>query len=160
MIIKHIKNNCKYYRKMNETYDMNHMGPEDLCLDLYHSAYPYCLAILYGAKFTWMDDKTCVCGQCPYGRVHFKVKRIPIEEEKEGIKKTCRIIIEIISSNNCYNNHIVGEEYEFNQGDLLDQMCPAAFYNIYPILKCTSTDVNVECPDNNTKIGFEVIHDE
>lgn len=187
ILVKHVKNSskrdfqcqtCKYYRKESETFDIEHLGPKGLCLDLYYTAYPYFLALLYGAEFSWERDKNIVHAQCPApaGNIHFEVKRIPLKDEviSKGIKKKCRIILRITKieeadseyANNCVCTHKVGQEFEFNQGDFLSQMCPAAFYSIYPVIKTLLNDgkacwenqgkVFVQCPDNNTKIMFEI----
>lgn len=187
IIIKHIKNTskknlkkhtCKYYRKELEVFDLDHLAPKGLCLDLYFAAYPYCLSLLYGACFTWEKDKNVVNAQCPAadGNVHFKVKRIPLKKQviSNGIKKNNKIIVEIIRvekskgeyENSCICPHETGEKFEFNQGDDLTQMCPAAFYNIYPNLKSMlnkgepswskNGKVFMQCPDNISGIMFEI----
>jgi len=185
--VKHIKNTskkwmkkhtCKYYRKENEVFDLQHLGPKGLCLDLYFSAYPYCLALLYGASFSWEKDKNAVNAQCPAadGSVHFEVRRIPLKKEiiSHGIKKKCKIMIKITRvekpsgtyAHGCTCAHKAGQEFEFNQGDDLSQMCPAAFNNIYPNLKALLSGGNpnwtkgkkifMQCPDNISAIMFEI----
>lgn len=189
--VKHIANNhkqnlekqspkqtCKYYRYCNEAFDLEHLGPKGLCLDLYFAAYPYFLALLYGAKFSWENDKNTVHAQCPApsGSVHFEVRRIPLEKEilSEGIKKKVKIIVKITYieeqvgdyNYSCICSQKVGQEFEFNQGDFLEQMCPAAFYNIYPTIKSMLLNrekrwskggkVYMQCPDNNIGIMFEI----
>ncbi len=180
IIIKHVSTDtCKYYRKEGgETFDLNHLGPPGICLDLYSAAYPYCLGLLYGAQFSWEQDKNAVNAQCPVpeGNVHFEVRRIPLEKMviREGIKKNYDILIKIIDiekSSRKYQDcsscpHKPGQEFEFNQGDHLDQMCPAAFYSIYPTLKTiinggksswTKNDkFYMRCPDNKPNITFEI----
>lgn len=186
--VKHIKNTCKkglknhtckYYRGMSETFNLDQLGPKTLCLDLYFTAYPYCLSLLYGAKFTWEKDKNAVNAQCPAanGNVHFEVRKIPLKKMiiSNGIRKNCKIIIKITHiekasggyENSCICRHSVGQEFEFNQGDDLSQMCPSAFYNIYPTLKTIINggkpnwtkcgNVFMQCPDNVSGIMFEIL---
>jgi uncharacterized repeat protein (TIGR04076 family) len=170
MKIKHIaingeirKNTCKYHREVEKIFDEDHLGPEGLCLDLYSSAYPYCLALLHGAKFSWMDDKNKVYAQCPIPNgTHFEVKRISFEEQviSEGVKKNLEVLIKIthVEKEGC--PHKVGEIFEFSQGDHLSYICPAAFYNMYPSLKefisTKERKICLSCPDNLTKITFEI----
>lgn len=179
LVIEHIgKNTCKYHREPGQIYSINHFGPRGLCLDLYHSAYPYFLALSEGAEFSWMKktDRNAVYGQCPApdGNVHFEVRRSQLKKEiiHHGIRKLQEIILTITDIekrkeiNDCICHHIVGEKFEFNQGDLLEQMCPAAFNNMYPILKAILSGgktswvknghIYTQCPDNITKIGFEI----
>jgi uncharacterized repeat protein (TIGR04076 family) len=173
---------CKYYRTGKESFNLSTLGPPGLCLDLYSSAYPYCLALLYGAEFSWEKDKNAVNAQCPAPTktVHFEVRRVPLEKAimSNGIKKDKNILIRIIDlaespgeyENGCACNHAPGQEFEFNQGDFLDQMCPAAFYNIYPTIKqvlsrgklpwTRAGKVYARCPDNNPKITFEIKENE
>lgn len=176
LVIKHIGNNtCKYHRVPGNSYDINHLGPKGLCLDLYHSAYPYFLSLSEGAEFSWMKkiDKDAVYGQCPAydGSVHFEVRRIPLEKEvlSNGIKKLKDIILTISKiedrqENNCVCPHMVGQKFEFNQGDFLEQICPAAFNNMFPTINTIisggksswekQNGIYIMCPDNLTKIEF------
>jgi len=177
--VKHICNStCKYYRKHGEQFDIRHLGPPGLCLDLYHSAYPYCLALLYGAEFSWEKDKNAVNAQCPSPTktVHFEVRRKPLERiiVSQGVNKKSDILIKIIDiteksgdyENPCICEHYPGQEFEFNQGDFLEQMCPAAFNNLYPTIKNLLNEgkipwirggkIYVRCPDNKPKITFEI----
>ena len=188
IIVRHIvntskkyleKHTCSYYRQCNETFDIEHLGPKGLCLDLYFAAYPYFLGLLYGAEFSWEKDKDAVNAQCPApdGNVHFEVRRVPLRKEviSRGVRKKYKIMLKIAHvekktgeyiNNSCICSHKVGEEFEFNQGDFLEQMCPAAFYNIYPVLKLMlnggkecwkkNNRVYMQCPDNKTAIMFEV----
>jgi uncharacterized repeat protein (TIGR04076 family) len=179
IIVRHLGHEtCKYHReKEGRSFDFEHLGPKGLCLDLYHSAYPYFLALLYGAKFSWMDDKDTVNAQCPAsnGNVHFEVRRKPLKQEiiSEGVKKNCEIWLRITHiESDCDDNckglcpQKIGQEFEFNQGDLLDHLCPAAFSNIWPTLKVILCGGNsewkkegkicVQCPDNKSKLRFEI----
>jgi len=170
---------CKYNRQGNEKFDLDGLGPKGLCLDLYHSAYPYCLAMLYGAVFSWEEDPEAVHAQCPApgGNIHYEVrrKRLPEIIEVNGIKKKMEVWINIIDRQKveegetagCQCSHEYGESYEFNQGDYRGQMCPAAFNNIWPEIKALNsggktpwiTDDGMargQCPDNIPKIQFEI----
>ena len=170
---------CKYHRFGNEKYNLKNLGPPGICLDLYHSAYPYALALLHGAKFKWMKtDCDVVHAQCPAptNPVHFEVRRIPLEKviENNGVKKDKLIMIKIKSigentgsyENGCICPHSVGQEYEFNQGDLLEQMCPAAFHELWPTIKTLLNNgkniwskegtIHMRCPDNVPKIKFKI----
>ena len=167
---------CKYFRSkdMVEVFDVTSMGPKGLCPDLTHSAYPYALAMLYGAVFDFENEPDVVNAQCPapHGNVHFQVRRekLPKVEISKGVKKKVKIFIRITSiddkAENCCCNQKVGAEYEFNQGDLLEQMCPAALYNIYPTIKAVTGHGKerwtkngktfVQCPDNFSKLKFEI----
>lgn len=159
---------------MVEVFDITTMGPKGLCPDLNHSAYPYALAMLYGASFDFENNADVVNAQCPApeGNVHFQVRRVklPKVEISKGVKKNVKIFIRITSidkkAEGCCCSQKVGEEYEFNQGDLLEQMCPAALYNIYPTLKAVTGHGKerwtkdgktfVQCPDNFSKLKFEI----
>jgi len=172
---------CKYHREIGKTYDIEHLGPKGICLDLYHAAYPYCLALLHGAEFSWMKDKNpnSVFGQCsaPIKCVYFEVirKKLPETIINQGVKKEQQILIkikEIEDSEGEYNNscincpHKSGQVFEFNQGDFLDELCPAAFNNLWPSLKTILNDGKIHwekngkiygrCPDNDTRIAFEI----
>jgi uncharacterized repeat protein (TIGR04076 family) len=111
-----------------------------------------------------MDDKDKVYAQCPGcfdGTVHFEVKREKINEESMGVKKDKKISIKITKVNKCPYNLELGDEFEFNQGDKLDEMCPAAFYNIFPRLFTIKKGEKLitRCPDNVTNIEFEVTNE-
>ena len=78
---------------MIEEFDVNTMGPKGLCPDLNHSAYPYALAMLYGASFDFEKEKDVVNAQCPapHGNVHFQVKRITLPKISENATGTALI---------------------------------------------------------------------
>lgn len=180
IIVRHIGNHtCKYHRTCGNEFDIEHLGPKGLCLDLYSAAYPYCLGLLHGAEFSWMkkSDANSVYAQCPAPEpVHFQVERVPLEKivENNGVKKSMKVIIRITRAeaksgdycNDCLCKQKVGQEFEFNQGDFNEYMCPAAFYNMYPVIRTILNGgempwtrdgkTQVQCPDNVTKIGFEI----
>ena len=130
--------------------------------------------ILQQAVFDFENEPDVVNAQCPapHGNVHFQVRRekLPKVEISKGVKKKVKIFIRITSiddkAENCCCNQKVGAEYEFNQGDLLEQMCPAALYNIYPTIKAVTGHGKerwtkngktfVQCPDNFSKLKFEI----
>lgn len=172
------KHTCKYFRKKHEKFSLTQLGPKGLCLDLYFAAYPYCLALLYGAHFSWEKDALAVSAQCPApeGNVHFEVRKEPLTQQilSNGIKKNCKIVITVTAvepskkrfRNGCVCRHKKGEKFEFNQGDDLTQMCPAAFYTLYPNLKVMlnggkaswikEKKVYMQCPDNISGIMFKL----
>ena len=174
---------CKYHREIGKTFDINHLGPKGMCLDLYYAAYPYCLALLHDAEFSWMKQKNpnSVQAQCPAPTksIYFEVNRKKLEQpiESQGVKKDKIITIKINKiedsegeyCNNCVNcPHYPGQEFEFNQGDFLNYLCPAAFYNLWPTIKTIinngeipwknkeTNKVHARCPDNDTRIAFEI----
>ena len=182
VVIKHDGcSTCKYHRNQGcETqYNLNNLAPDGMCLELANAAYPYALAILYGADFGLMGDihESAVHAKCPgFGRsVHFKVYR---EDFKEPLKsellpkgKKCLVWIEIVGTDTiredpdlergCGCEYEPGTRWEFNQGDRLNELCPAALHEMWPTLKSMldggknyprkSSDPDtayVSCPDN------------
>lgn len=121
---------CKYHHKIGQEYNLTQLIPPGMCLDAFHVAYPYCLSLLYGAKFKWMDDKDSVIAQCPNpkGSVIMEIRRKIINHNK---KKIFIKIIEI--RGRCMKGLKRGQIFKMNLGDY-PQICPAAFDELYPYI--------------------------
>ena len=137
-----LKKRCKYHKRAGEKYDMDSLGPPGLCLDAYHVAYPYCLALLYDAEFTKSDERyhhtdsqrDRVLVQCPNPkeRVVMEIRRYYVlPKAVKSLKNLAERILEKLSfpvdvieyrigimvvevKGNCPHSHKVGEKFWFN----------------------------------------------
>lgn len=81
--IEHISGTCGYHKVKGRVLSLGECVPDEMCPHAFFAAYPYCLALLYNAEFTWMKDtdKNAVMAQCPapWNQVIMKIKRIPLD---------------------------------------------------------------------------------
>src|SRR3989338_3150185 len=123
-----IAGRCKYHRKVGQVYNLDDLAPHGMCLDAFHAAYPYCLSLLYGAKFKWMKNKKSVIAQGPNpkGAVVMEIRRKIISRNKK------EILIKVIEIKGvCRKGLKRGQIFKMNLGDF-PEMCPAAFDILYP----------------------------
>lgn len=169
-----VKSPCRYHSKPA---DIERVGPKGFCLDAFHAAYPYGLALLYDADFKGIDkrDSVSICCPSPKYKVIFEVKRIQtVSEVLKRLKNTAAKIFEKVFHpvdiinykvaykvldvhGNCPAGHKVGEEFEFNIWDK-KELCPASFHSIFPFLLLENQGIpfrwrddskvcEVPCPD-------------
>jgi uncharacterized repeat protein (TIGR04076 family) len=132
---------CRYHKRLGQEYDFAALAPHGLCRTLYYFAYPTCLAMLYGARYTQKDVK------CPFCETVVRVEvdslfprylRMPF-----GIVNT-RIKLTIIAAGEKYP-YKLGYVYHMNLRGT-DELCPCAFHMMYPLLD--SNVKNLHCPDD------------
>ena len=176
--IRQVKNNCKYHREEGAVYGVKDLVPPGICLAAFSMCYPYCLSLLYDAKFSWMKktEPDAVYAQCPTGKIAMKIERIVLDDDSLRNEWKNKIVMTVIedregqSMETCCEKECImslGDEVEFPKG-AEPVFCPAAFNQIYPIVNrlMVNSDTKiekplvVECPDHNTRITFEVFFDE
>ncbi|MBU0477577.1 hypothetical protein KKC91_03295 [bacterium] len=152
-----IETKCKYHKKIGEVYSSSAVAPAGLCRELFYTAYPRCLAVLYSGKPTrgWLRGKgvRSMTVRCPAAngiKVLIRVEDIfipPIRMVKELVEELCKVIyrpldgpfrkvaIEIIETgSDCPKGYHMGDTFYFNV-DKQDELCPAGFATIYPYLR-------------------------
>jgi len=166
---------CRYHKlPRREYYDQYNWIPNGMCPELYHAAYPTCLAAIYGGG--WHFPDTVVCPNS--GKVRLKIrvvdraayelrKAVMQSLQKIGLNtelplRRCYLKVEETSPD-CPFEMKLGREFEFNMGDL-PELCPAMFHNAYPALVAgmggsafpwySGGDIRgiVQCPDNVSNI--------
>lgn len=158
-----IKNPCRYHKCASQVYQREKLAPYKFCLDAFYVAYPYCFALLYGAKFKFSDNNS-IRIKCPnpdsFITMEIKNQRVlpkfvialkgklirflqklnfPFEYPHQKIK------IKVIENNNCPAGYRIGEEFEFNIWKK-DQLCPAGFSMLFPFI-ANKNKGEVHCPD-------------
>ena len=178
--VKSIAGKCKYHKKAGEIYTLEDLAPKGMCLDAYHAAYPYCLALSEGASFRWMkdEDPDAVFCQCSKSIVVIEIKRplfiTAIEKNMTVFMKVSKI------RGKCPKKMKVGDEFLFNLGQKEKEICPAGFNAIFPYLLgyagCRGKDfwentfcdilskqdilaISVECPDNINRVEYRIRED-
>lgn len=167
---------CKYksHRTAGDSFGLELIAPEGMCLHAYASAYPYCLSLMYGAEFKFMPDHNSVSFQCPspVDPVVMLAKRIRIDEKNIKIIISVKEIIHL--NNNCQDSckgicpMRVGQEFEFNHMGQRPEICPAGFMHIYPFLltllqggkplwQTGKNSFLVHCPDEKINVSYEVM---
>ena len=153
---------CNYHKAGN-FFDIKEFGPKGLCIEAYHSVYPFCLGMLYGADLFGNKEAENNLAHCPSADNYVVMKinsaPLPLRIKALNIVKSFvnsfypvafskrRIFIEIVEVTGvCPKNHKTGEMFEFNLGNLQltknviislgyeKEMCPAAFNSLYPFL--------------------------
>lgn len=149
-----ITGKCKYHRKVGQEYSLGKIVPLGMCLDAFHVVYPYCLSLLYGATFSWMEniDKDAVIAQCPYASIVMMIKRFLKTEKK-------KIIIKVVEKRGeCPENMEIGQEFKFNLGDDQRVLCPAGFNSIFPYISLIKSGEEkiIECPDHINRVVYKI----
>lgn len=162
LITKKFGKICKYHKRAGQKYSANDII-KDFCFDAFYTAYPYCLAFLYNAKFPHKNNITLSCPQ--QKGVVFTLERLrrwnplvvlllkllkkaskqfsyPLDIEDHQVKLT---VIE--NNGSCPKAYQPGKSYEFNIRQL-DQLCPASFYQLYPFIVSGLKNIKLHCPDH------------
>lgn len=133
---------CRYHKwPLREKYDETNWIPKGLCPEMFHAAYPACLAMIYGGEGV-PREITCPSGKV---RVRIELEDRPLKILREAGMKGFNILrmnteiplkrcfLRTIEADGCPLGTIAGALYEFNMGDNRG-ICPAMFHNIYPPL--------------------------
>lgn len=131
--------------------------PPEVCPDLYFTAYPYCLSLLYGG-----GKKTVF--KCPNSDPHCVVEIWKEEKWAESLTKikkkierfwsekvfsidrvTSMIFIKIKKVEGVCLYHKKDHLFLFNV-DKKAELCPASFYQMFPFMR-TDEIKKVSCPD-------------
>jgi len=172
---------CRYHKYPKRTqYNNSLLAPKGMCVDLFHSAYPHCLSMLYSKAHP--EGIIAYCPN-PEGNVAVEIKRKPLITgilrrfgvwlaARFGFKIECPdagITMTVVSDAefNCQREYKKGKRFKFNIW-LGREMCPATFDAVYPSVhnmargaatpwhSGTDTCTNVACPDPNGNITMEV----
>jgi len=135
---------CRYHKwPRREEYDRRNWIPEGLCPELFHAAYPSCLALIYSEKPGISRPLYCPEGArvqvlittedrraTPLRKAAMKVFHIAGKNIEIPFRR-CRI--HVMRAGDCPIGMSRGTSFEFNMGGL-PQLCPAFFHNSYPVL--------------------------
>ncbi len=156
---------CGYHPKDETTlYGSENILPSGICPWLYSAIYPYCLGLLYGARFTYNeygDSDTC----CPAASgVDVVVRRRPNDRPIDnGIPETMEFIVfaEIIKIHGfCPAGHSEGDRFIFPSCLKERFLCPAVFHAAFPLSKTEPPQCidpqRIRCPDTNQPIAFRL----
>jgi len=129
--------------------------PNNVCPWLYNTSYPYFLGLLYGAKFNWNERGDCQVA-CPATN---GIDVIVQKRDNDGsfdprISDKMKFVIfaQVVKRNgDCPYHHQLDERIIFPTCMMGHYMCPAAFVNIFPLLRldppsCIKKDF-IRCPD-------------
>lgn len=172
-----MKKICKYHKRKGQEYRPNDIV-RDFCADAFYVAYPYCLAFLYDAdRNEFRNRQIRLCCPNPKG-ITFEVRRLPglpfciriawksvewllakISIRPDWEDFHWRIQIKVIENKGCCPaGFTIGKTYWFNMRRL-DELCPASFYGIYPVLlpylfgynlpwQKEREEADIHCPDH------------
>lgn len=150
---------CKYHKRLGQTFTRKQII-KGFCPHAFYSVYPFCLSLLYGAKFP--DKKIIISCQKNDG-IKFSVEKVrkwnffwgfflkalkylsekfwqPLDIEDGDIK-----IEKVSFSPNC--SFVQKKPYFFNIRRL-NELCPASFYQLYPFLLSNQKGWEINCPDH------------
>jgi len=176
-----LKQTCRYHpiKDQNYEYDLNSIVPSGLCLDAFHTAYPFCLALLYNAEFNKKNKSICkhlnrtlkridkdrVFIQCPKSGILMEIHRyctLPkiIKHFKTLIEKAFKKIYPLDIVDYKIRIKIVEvkkncpKKYKVGEEfwfNIRDpsKLCPASFDAIYPSLHLIRN--NIKVPWSNKK---------
>lgn len=172
---------CRYHKYPKRTsYTNDTLTPKGMCIDLFHSAYPYCLSLLYGAAYA---KKIRVCCPNPAAYVSIEVNRKPTKTRylrefmiwllaKFGYRidfPSMNIIMAISedASSGCFYSYKKGQTFKFNIW-LGRELCPATFDALYPSVhnlmrggkipwsSLGNSDNKIICPDPGSNITMSI----
>jgi len=151
----HFTHRCRYHKfPKRERYDERNWIPEGLCPELFHAAYPSCLAKIYGGGGSALEEIHCPNAGKALVRIEVD-ERIGVGTRRaaEGVLRLAGVNTEIPShrcrlkvieaEKDCPLEMKAGAIYEFNMGGRRG-ICPAMFHNAYPTL--TSVFRGAEAP--------------
>jgi len=162
ILTEHLGKICKYHKRANQTFQTNDIV-RDFCPYIFFVAYPYCLALLYNAKFAKNNDSIKLC--CPQNSgIVFTISRkrcwsLPVGAFYKFLKwisqkisfpldiEDYHIQLEIVDDKStCPKKLTRGSTYQFNINKL-DELCPASFYQLFPFL-FGRKKLRINCPDH------------
>lgn len=141
--------------------------PDGICPWLYHSVYPYFLALIYGARFDFNEyGDVHVC--CPAADgvdcIVRKRENDGTFGEKVGSNVQTLAFAEIVRAGACPHGHRIGQRYVFPSVMKDHYLCPAGLNNLFPLLRLeppSCIDRNrIRCPDWKDTILFNIDENE
>lgn len=176
---------CRYHKWPTRTkYTNNLLAPKGMCIDLFHSAYPSCLSLLYGAKF---NEKVIISCPNPDAGICIELTRHPTKTKylrkfivrllskigRDIELPDTEIIMTIINDNNagCLYAYKKGCKFKFNLWSGRE-LCPATFDAVYPFVnnfvrgsfgawqkKEDNNAAKVVCPDSKSSITMSIVQE-
>jgi len=163
---------CRYHRSQGACFDGCSLCPKKMCPHLYRVAYPYSLSLLYdgiypaGNGSPSMRSVICKCPSCDTSveiNIHVaytlpflvrKLKKAAIQTLQfvgiDGEFPDRNIILKVNRvAGHCPRGLVKGQSFRFNLWDK-KELCPASFFNIYPILMASAEKI---AETNNTNRG-------
>ena len=166
---------CRYHRR-DKTRPVAALKPEGFCAEAYHQLYPFLFSMLYSPYPEMLSQQFVVSCPAVGGSIKFELFRTKPKVFQKAINVMkrmmsrvrpteildYRVFIRVKSTSQQCPYPFKGEEiFEFNLGDGRE-ICPAAFYNIFPSLISNIYGFNNEgcgwfgCPDHKTNIMFAI----
>lgn len=158
---------CRYHKRKARL-PVCKMAPDGLCPEAFHAVFPLGFA-MFSAERKILPDGNKV--RCPAGRVVFELQRCPFLDIAQLPRQILhriinlfyplevlrwKVIIKVLTSNDCPYAYSPGATFEVNMGQT-DDLCPAAFNSIYPVVAPNvfdenSREVALACPDHKTNV--------
>lgn len=167
---------CKYrcHKSAGAVFSLDDLAPKGMCHHAYFAAYPYCLSLMYKARFAFMLDPNTVSFQCPspVRPVIMLARRVRMGWHK--IKVVIQITGRIERNEKAdpdlcaHCPHEVGQEFEWNHMGQRPEICPAGFLHLFPYLtalacggrppwKTGEGGFLVHCPDEKINVSYEIV---
>lgn len=149
---------CRAHQEktLGKCFSESEILPDGICPVLYHSLYPYFMALHFNAKLDYTAGGADLI-HCPASEegVQCLVWREPNAETKWQVKAR------VVHSQKCPNNHYVSQEFVFPDTRKDSYLCPAGWFNAFPFLplpdyvkQCCKPE-KLRCPDWNGHIYFD-----
>jgi uncharacterized repeat protein (TIGR04076 family) len=156
---------CPWHAQNEEGrgYEQEEIVYEGTCPWLYHTLYPYFLGFHFGARYHYNENGDCNVG-CPAAKgvdtIVRKVENDPSADPR--IEEDWRYLAyaEVTAVHgDCPYKHHVGEKILFTTGMPKHFLCPAAFNNVFPLMRLkppSCIDMSkMRCPDYEDVVYFE-----
>lgn len=170
---------CRYHKfPARRRYAAGLLAPRGMCIDLFHAAYPYCLSLLYGGKFS---EPIMVSCPNPEAQVAIRLDKVATKTRvlRKCMVKLSRwlgreiecpsesIVMSVVSCDNahCLYTFTTGQKFKFNIW-LGREVCPATFDAMYPsvhnllrggVIPWSEDAGNkIVCPDSKSNITMSV----
>jgi uncharacterized repeat protein (TIGR04076 family) len=174
---------CRYHKyPRRDRFPYTKIPPEGMCMDLFHTSYPFSLALIYNAALAQGRKYTF---SCPSAEASVTARVSVRNDSTYYLKRVATFILrklgnpteipdqaceyEITSvSGKCPHNHRPRQKFSFNMWTHYT-ICPAAMDNMYPVLHNLSRGAAIpwqgsedypnaplRCPDPNGSLTFSV----
>lgn len=156
---------CDYHPLADSTlYGPEEILPAGICPWLYFAIYPYCLGLLYGARFTFNEagdsDACCPAAEGVDVIVRRRQGTGPFDP---GIAADMKFVVfaEITKVHDfCPSGHSEGDRFIFPSCLKEKFACPAVFHAAFPLLETEPPSCidsrRFRCPDTKQPIHFKL----
>lgn len=154
------KGSCPKGMSSGDTFKLDNLVPQGMCLAAFHSAIPYYITLANGGHFGWLKDRNAVVFQCPNPEAAVAMK-LSIQKAKDN-----QLLIEVIKTRGtCPQEMSPFKMFTLSKDNNL--FCPKAIDALFPYVNIlnaveqnpcnkASAALKVACPGYPDYLIFEI----